>query len=200
MPFSEYARTVPLLLEHVAEGERAGLEVAWPAGPFERATAERFRDTRDSVLFGLDTYWYGVDFPGETCEYVVMPKLPFGAPDDYMIAQQARMGWGPHRNRIYLPKALAMFRQGCGRLLRDECDRGAVLILDRRVLEKRHADFLKELPGGPEAWQEPEVLVADTEQVLQAVFKHMRLGADLERRGLGASFREALDLPHGSRD
>ena len=128
---------------------------------------------------------------------MIIPKLPFGAPDNYMIAQQARMGWGPQRNQIYLPKALAMFRQGCGRLLRSEEDRGAVLILDRRVLEKRHADFLKELPGGPEDWQEPEILVADTEAVLQGIFKHMRLGAELERRGLDPSFRSTLDFDHG---
>jgi Rad3-related DNA helicase len=150
-----------------------------------------FRAQKESVLFGLDTFWYGVDFPGPTCEYVVMPKLPYGAPDDYMIAQQARMGWGPQRNAIYLPKALAMFRQGCGRLLRSESDRGAVVLLDRRVLEKRHANFLKELPTGPEEWQVPEVIQADTEECFERIFAHMRLGGEIERRGLTASFLEA---------
>ncbi|MHC4823608.1 MAG: ATP-dependent DNA helicase [Planctomycetota bacterium] len=149
-----------------------------------------FRTQKESVLFGLDTFWYGVDFPGPTCEYIVMPKLPYGAPDDYMIAQQARMGWGPQRNAIYLPKALAMFRQGCGRLIRNENDRGAVLLLDRRVLEKRHADFLKELPTGPEEWQLPEVVSAESEECFERIFKHMRLGGELERRGLSSSFLE----------
>jgi ATP-dependent DNA helicase DinG len=149
---------------------------------------ELFRAQEESVLFGLDTFWYGVDFPGPTCQYVVMPKLPYGAPSNYMFAQQARMGYGPHRNRIYLPKALAMFRQGCGRLLRNEEDRGGVIILDRRVLDNRHAAFLEELPGGPEEWQTPEIQRATTDECLQKLFTFMRLGADLERRGLDPSF------------
>jgi hypothetical protein len=106
-----------------------------------------------------------------------------------MIAQQARMGWGPHRNSIYMPKALAMFRQGCGRLLRHEDDRGAVLLLDHRVLNKRNADFLNELPGGQEEWDRPDVLAADTDTCLKKIFGHMQLGAELERRGLDPSFR-----------
>ncbi|MDP7062725.1 MAG: helicase C-terminal domain-containing protein [Planctomycetota bacterium] len=149
---------------------------------------ELFRAQEESVLFGLDTFWYGVDFPGPTCQYVVMPKLPYGAPDNYMFAQQARMGWGPHRHRIYLPKAIAMFRQGCGRLLRNEDDRGGVIILDRRVLDERHAAFLEELPRGPEEWQFPEVIRSSTDECLQKLFSFMRLGADLERRGLDPSF------------
>lgn len=148
----------------------------------------RFRQNEEAVLLGLDTFWFGVDFPGATCEYVVIPKLPYGAPDDYMTAQQARMGWGPQRHRIYLPKALAMFRQGAGRLIRTDKDRGAVLILDRRVLDKRHASFLEELPGGAEAWQTPEIVQADTDTCFERAFAHMQLLADLERRGLSPKF------------
>lgn len=180
--------------ERLAPRFRAlGLPFYWQGMPgFQKEEIMRlFRAQKESVLFGLDTFWYGVDFPGPTCEYVVMPKLPYGAPDDYMIAQQARMGWGPQRNAIYLPKALAMFRQGCGRLLRSESDRGAVVLLDRRVLEKRHANFLKELPTGPEEWQVPEVIQADTEECFERIFAHMRLGGEIERRGLTASFLEA---------
>jgi hypothetical protein len=81
-----------------------------------------------------------------------------------------------------------MFRQGCGRLLRSERDRGAILILDRRALEKRHADFLKELPGGAEEWQAPNMLVADTNTCFDRVFEHMKLEESIEARGLGGSF------------
>lgn len=98
------------------------------------------------------------------------------------------MGFGPQRHRIYLPRALAMFRQGVGRLLRNEEDRGVVLILDRRVLEKRHADFLQELPGGPEEFTEPNLLVARTADCFRRAITHMRLGAELERRGLSPDF------------
>ena len=169
-----------------------GIPLFWQGMPglTKEEIMERFRGRVDSVLLGLDTFWYGVDFPGETCEYVVMTKLPYGVLDDYHFAQRARMGYGPHRNRIYLPRALAMFRQGCGRLLRNEHDRGAVLILDRRVLEKRHANFLDELPGGIEDYEEPNLLVADTDTCFHKVFRHMALGAELERRGLGGSFSE----------
>ena len=180
--------------ERLAPRFRAlGLPFYWQGMPGTRKEEimRRFLQQEDAVLLGLDTFWFGVDFPGTTCEYVVMPKLPYGAPDDYMTAQQARMGWGPQRHRIYLPKALAMFRQGCGRLLRTDRDRGAVFLLDRRVLDKKHADFLEELPGGKEPWQRPEIVQADTDTCLQRTFAHMQLLADLERRGLDLSFSRA---------
>jgi ATP-dependent DNA helicase DinG len=167
-----------------------GIPLYWQGMPGlgKEDIMQRFRDQTDSVLLGVDTFWYGVDFPGQTCEYVIITKLPYGALDDYTYAQKARMGSGPHRNRIYLPKALAMFRQGCGRLLRNESDRGAVLILDRRALEKRHADFLNELPGGLEDWQGPNLLTADTDTCFQRIFAHMKLGKEIERRGLSGDF------------
>ncbi len=167
-----------------------GLPLYWQGMPGLRKEEimPLFRRQTDSVLLGLDTFWHGVDFPGETCEYVVIPKLPFGPLDHYVYAQMARMGRGPQRNRIYLPQALSMFRQGCGRLLRSESDRGAIFVLDRR-----NADFLAELPHGPEEWQKPNVLAADTAQCLHAAFAHMSLLADLERRGLSPDFGLASD-------
>ena len=177
--------------ERLATAFRAsGIPLYWQGMPglAKEEIMRRFRAQKESVLLGLDTFWYGVDFPGETCEYVVMTKLPYGALDDYVYAQKARMGAGPHRNQIYLPKSLAMFRQGCGRLLRSERDRGAVLILDRRALEKRHADFLKELPGGAEEWQTPNLLVADTDACFERIFEHMDLEQSIAERGLARSF------------
>ncbi|RMH02745.1 MAG: hypothetical protein D6702_07940 [Planctomycetota bacterium] len=174
-----------------------GIPLFWQGMPglSKEEIMERFRSRVDSVLLGVDTFWYGVDFPGETCEYVVMTKLPFGVLDDYHYAQRARMGYGPQRNRIYLPKALAMFRQGCGRLLRHEDDRGAVLILDRRILERRHGAFLDELPGGAEEFERPAVLVAPTDECFHRIFAHMRLGAEIRRRGLEGDFSACRGLP-----
>ena len=177
------ARVGERLAPHFRE---LGVPFLWQGMPGVRKEEliHRFRSRTDSVLLGLDTLWYGVDFPGETCQYVVMTKLPYGAPDLYMHAQMARMGRGPHRRTIYLPKALAMFRQGCGRLLRTEDDKGAVLVLDRRVLDPPHTMFLEELPHGPEPGQEPVLVRAPTGECLRRVFAHMELLADLERRGL----------------
>ncbi len=167
-----------------------GIPLFWQGMPglAKEEIMERFRARVDSVLLGVDTFWYGVDFPGETCEYVVMTKLPFGVLDDYHFAQRARMGYGPQRNRVYLPKALAMFRQGCGRLLRHEEDRGVVMLLDRRVLDKRHGAFLDELPGGQEDFEEPKLLVASTDECFHKTFRHMRLGAEIRRRELELDF------------
>ncbi|MFQ5748581.1 MAG: ATP-dependent DNA helicase [Planctomycetota bacterium] len=169
-----------------------GIPLLWQGMPGleKEEIMEHFRQRVDSVLLGLDTFWYGVDFPGETCQYVVVTKLPYGPLDDYMFAQRARMGFGPHRSRIYLPRALAMFRQGCGRLLRNEDDRGVVFLLDRRVLEKRHANFLAELPRGLEDFEEPNLLVADSDACFRQAFAHMGLTAGLEERGLAAPFSE----------
>ena len=180
------ARVAERLREPFAE---RGLTLYWQGMPGlgKEEIMERFRARVDSVLLGLDTFWYGVDFPGETCQYVVVTKLPYGALDDYHYAQQARMGAGAHRSRVYLPRALAMFRQGCGRLLRSEDDRGAIFLLDRRVLEGRHGAFLAELPR-PEGAERPPALVADTDTCLQRAFAHMQLGGEIERRRLRAEF------------
>ncbi|TAH39308.1 MAG: ATP-dependent DNA helicase [Planctomycetota bacterium] len=191
-----------MVLQRVAERlqpafAQRGLTLYWQGMPGlgKEEIMQRFRAHVDSVLLGLDTFWYGVDFPGETCQYVVLTKLPYGVLDDYHYAQRARMGAGPHRNRVYLPKALAMFRQGCGRLLRSDEDRGVIFLLDRRVLERRHADFLAELPGGLDGFTRPEPLVADSNHCLQRAFAHMRLGAEIERRGLSFDFRAELRVP-----
>ena len=169
-----------------------GIPLLWQGMPGvgKEDLLDRFRSTKESILLGVDTFWYGVDLPGDTCQYVVMTKLPYGPLDDYAHAQMARMGRGPWRNRIYMPKALAMFRQGCGRLLRKEDDRGAIFILDRRALEKRHGHFLRELPGGMEEWEEPDFLVADSDRCLEEVFAHMGLAKELEERGLVGRFSE----------
>ena len=127
----------------------AGTEVPvfWQGmGVAKEELAERFRARTDSILLGLDTFWYGADFPGETLEYLVLARLPYGVPDDYHFAQEATMGSREQRKRVYMPRSLARFRQGFGRLMRRESDKGCVFLLDKRVIEPRHRSFLKELP------------------------------------------------------
>lgn len=125
----------------------SGIEVLAQGGKLAKEElSERFRAKPESVLLGVDTFWYGADFPGHTLEYLLIARLPFGVPDDYHFAQVAAMGSGAQFKSIYLPRALARFRQGFGRLMRKESDKGCVFVLDKRVLEPRQRAFLKELP------------------------------------------------------
>lgn len=153
---------------------------------------ELFRSRTDSVLLGVDTFWYGADFPGETLEYLVIVKLPFGVPDRYHQAQCAVLGAGAQRKRIYMPRALGKFRQGFGRLMRRESDRGVVFVLDGRILSGRNREFLNELPvesglaGEDSEWREnpARLLVAETDDCIHEALAHMNMLADVKRRGL----------------
>jgi Rad3-related DNA helicase len=184
-------------LRRVGEGlERrlasAHIPVYWQGmGIAKEELAERFRERHDSVLLGLDTFWYGSDFPGETLEYLVIVRLPFGVPDDYHHAQTSTMGSGEQRNTIYMPRALARFRQGFGRLMRRESDKGCVFILDKRVLEPRQRAFLRELPTADIDNKAGARLVqGDTDFVMHEAFAHMEMLPDIRRRGLDSPFKD----------
>jgi len=156
--------------------EERGILLYWQGmeGAGKEELARRFRGREDPVLMGVDTFWFGVDFPGATVEYLVIVKLPYGRLDPYHWAQIAALGDGEQRRRIYLPRALGMFRQGFGRLLRTAEDRGAVFVLDRRILEGRGRLFLGELPGlsGESDESAPRVLSASTEECIRAALAH----------------------------
>ncbi|MFT7676562.1 MAG: ATP-dependent DNA helicase DinG [Planctomycetota bacterium] len=160
-----------------------------------------FRERTDSILLGVDTFWYGADFPGETLEYLVMVRLPYGVPDRYHHAQCAAIGDGPQRAGIYQPRALAKFRQGFGRLMRRTSDRGCVFVLDPRILDPRHRIFLRELPLGLEAdfgktpASAARLVRGDTSHIMREAFAHMGLMAELERRGLSAQFEGDAPAP-----
>jgi Rad3-related DNA helicase len=143
-----------------------------------------FRERVDSILLGVDTFWYGADFPGETLEYLVIVKLPYGVPDRYHHAQCAALGQPEQRRRIYLPRALGKFRQGFGRLMRRESDRGCVFVLDSRVLVGANKLFLGELPLDSELGRSPDaewpsngarLVVDETQRCVEAALAHMGL-------------------------
>lgn len=115
-------------------------------GVTKEEMSELFRERVDSVLLGVDTFWYGADFPGSTLEHLIIARLPYGVPDRYHHAQCAALGIAEQRMQIYMPRALAKFRQGFGRLMRRVDDRGCVYILDHRIVDPRHRIFLRELP------------------------------------------------------
>jgi ATP-dependent DNA helicase DinG len=112
--------------------------------------ARRMRATGNSILFGTDSFWTGVDVPGDALSQVVITRLPFDVPTHPVT--EARAEWirehdGNPFNELTLPDALVKFRQGVGRLIRTQTDRGLVTILDSRVLLKAYGRlFLECLP------------------------------------------------------
>lgn len=103
-----------------------------------------FRSDINSVLFGLDSFWLGVDVPGEALSNLIITKLPFLVPDHPVI--KARMEFidshgGNSFMEYSLPEAILKFRQGVGRLIRSKKDTGIIVILDSRILSKFYGKY-----------------------------------------------------------
>lgn len=114
---------------------------------------EEFRRDLHSVLFGTDSFWTGVDVPGETLSNVVVTRLPFAVPDHPLTQSRLELieaeGGNPFME-YSVPEAILKLRQGVGRLIRTAKDSGLVCLLDNRVLTKRYGKlFLDSLPDAP---------------------------------------------------
>ena len=110
----------------------------------------KFKKTDRSVLFGTDSFWEGVDIAGEALRCVIIVKLPFRVPSEPLIQARSEAitarGGDPFME-YSLPQAIVKFKQGFGRLIRNQRDRGCIVCLDNRISTKRYGkSFLDSLP------------------------------------------------------
>ena len=112
---------------------------------------ERFRRLGNAVLVGSQSFWEGVDVRGEALSLVVIDKLPFAAPDDPLLAariEKINRDGGNAFVEYQLPQAVITLNQGAGRLIRDETDRGVLMICDPRLFSKSYGKkILRSLPS-----------------------------------------------------
>lgn len=110
----------------------------------------QFREFKNSILFGTDSFWEGIDVPGEALELLLITKLPFDVPTEPLIAarmEKIKQSGGNPFMDYAVPEAIIKFRQGFGRLIRHKEDFGAVLVCDNRLSRMKYGlQFLESLP------------------------------------------------------
>jgi ATP-dependent DNA helicase DinG len=129
-----------------------------------------FLEDRTSVLFATDSFWQGVDAPGDTLRLVILCRLPFRTPSDpvFEARREALEKKGKSAfMELSLPESVMKFKQGFGRLMRRSSDRGVVAVLDGRIIKKRYGEFfIRSLPETKKCFGEFESVLRKTESFL----------------------------------
>jgi len=140
-------RRVHELLKERLEQEGLDLPLLLQGEGSKTELLERFRFLGNAVLVASQSFWEGVDVRGEALSLVVIDKLPFAPPDDPVLAARIEHLKREGRNAFFevqLPRAVISMKQGAGRLIRDETDRGVLMVCDPRLVDK---------PYGRRIWQ-----------------------------------------------
>lgn len=129
--------------------------------------ARRFAETPSTCLFGTLSLWQGVDMPGDTCQLVIIDRVPFPRPDDPLMSARQRLvekRGGNGFMTVAAQHAALLLAQGSGRLIRRDTDRGVVAILDPRLVTARYGSFLA--ASLPPMWR-----TTDHDTVIQALMR-----------------------------
>ncbi|MCI0520009.1 MAG: DEAD/DEAH box helicase [Chloroflexi bacterium] len=142
--YDQLKRTSQAIAPALAKNEIIVYEQGEGASP--HSLLETFRNSERAVLLGTRAFWEGVDIPGDALSVLVIAKLPFDVPSDPIVAARSETFEDPFY-QYQLPEAILRFRQGFGRLIRTQSDRGVVTVLDKRLLTKQYGRlFLESLP------------------------------------------------------
>lgn len=141
-------------------------------GELERAKLlSLFKADISSCLFATESFWTGVDVPGEALSHVILVKLPFSVPTHPVAFAKAafieRRGGKPFFE-LSIPDAVIRFKQGFGRLMRSKSDKGVITVLDNRILKKSYGGiFLKSIPQVKQNFVPSEVIIKRTFEFLK---------------------------------
>ena len=150
-------RTMVLFTSHAAlQATRAGIKKILEPNGFKVLAQgldgtpsnlrSLFMENSNSILLGTSSFWQGVDLPGESLKALVMARLPFTVPTDPIFSARSELLDDPF-NQYTIPQTILRFRQGFGRLIRTEQDKGIVAVLDHRILSKSYGYmFINSLP------------------------------------------------------
>lgn len=131
---------------------------------------DKFRFDNSSVLFATDSFWQGIDVPGNSLSQVIIVKLPFTVPNDPVFAARCELiekHGGSSFSELSIPEAIIKFRQGFGRLVRCSTDKGAVVVLDKRICTKPYGKkFIESIPPAKQLYCNLEDIVTAVKEFI----------------------------------